>query len=89
MKKCWVILTRPPHFSMSIQARIPPALAALHNFILEHDASDFKKYLYNKKGEIDCHDEQPGIRRAEEIDFGRLAARECITNAEKRRAESF
>lgn len=32
--KCrFVILTHPPEYSMEIQARIPPALAAVHNFI--------------------------------------------------------
>lgn len=30
----------PPGYNMKIQARIPAALAALHNFILEHDPDD-------------------------------------------------
>lgn len=30
----------PPGYDMKIQARIPAALAALHNFILEHDPED-------------------------------------------------
>ncbi|ESK82974.1 nuclease harbi1-like [Moniliophthora roreri MCA 2997] len=33
----WRILVLPPEFSMKIQAQIPAALAALHNFILEHN----------------------------------------------------
>ncbi|KAF4616740.1 hypothetical protein D9613_008850 [Agrocybe pediades] len=37
LKKRWDILNRPPQFSMDIQAKIPPALAAVHNFIMEID----------------------------------------------------
>jgi hypothetical protein len=89
MKKRWVILTQPLHFTMSVQAHIPPALAALHNFIVGHDSTDVNKYLYDENGNLDCHDKQPGIRRAEEIDFGRLAATEIISRAEKRQAEAY
>ena len=37
IKRRWRILSLPPEYSMTIQARIPAALAALHNFIREHD----------------------------------------------------
>lgn len=37
IKKCWVILFLPSKFNMGLQARIPAALAALHNFILDRD----------------------------------------------------
>nr|GAT44780.1 predicted protein [Mycena chlorophos] len=40
IKKRWRVLVIPPSYRMSIQARIPPALAALHNFILQHDPED-------------------------------------------------
>ncbi|KAF7311999.1 DDE Tnp4 domain-containing protein [Mycena indigotica] len=40
IKKRWRILTIPPAYRMSLQARIPPALAALHNFIIETDLED-------------------------------------------------
>ncbi|KAJ7736088.1 hypothetical protein B0H16DRAFT_1764324 [Mycena metata] len=30
----------PPGYDMKIQARIPAALAALHNFIIQHDPDD-------------------------------------------------
>ncbi|KAJ6525029.1 hypothetical protein DFH09DRAFT_888641, partial [Mycena vulgaris] len=40
IKKRWHILVMPPGYNMKIQARIPAALAALHNFILEHDPDD-------------------------------------------------
>jgi hypothetical protein len=40
IKKWWHILIMPPSYDMKIQAHIPAALAALHNFILEHDPDD-------------------------------------------------
>ncbi|KAJ7319140.1 hypothetical protein DFH08DRAFT_632373, partial [Mycena albidolilacea] len=40
IKKRWCILIMPPGYDMKIQARIPAALAALHNFIIEHDPDD-------------------------------------------------
>jgi hypothetical protein len=40
IKKRWRILIMPPGYDMKIQARIPAALAALHNFIIEHDPDD-------------------------------------------------
>lgn len=30
---------------MSVQAQIPPGLAAIHNFIMDHDDSDIHHYL--------------------------------------------
>lgn len=44
VKKRWIILTRPPQYSMAIQARIPCALGALHNFILSHDSTDLDNF---------------------------------------------
>jgi len=40
IKKWWRILIMPPGYNMKIQARIPAALVALHNFIIEHDPDD-------------------------------------------------
>jgi hypothetical protein len=42
IKQCWEILNHPPQFGMSTQARIPPACAALHNFIMDHDPNDVR-----------------------------------------------
>lgn len=50
------ILVHPPQFSMDVQARLPPALAALHNFIRQHDPDDMADVDDN----ID--DPQPGTR---------------------------
>lgn len=66
---------------METQARIPSALAALHNFILTHDASDLATYE-------DDIDNQPGQRPSEDIDFGNLAEG-FTTRQEKRRAEKI
>ncbi|KAE9407629.1 hypothetical protein BT96DRAFT_809067, partial [Gymnopus androsaceus JB14] len=45
VKSRWEVLNRPANFDMSIQARIPPALAALHNFILQFDPMDIEDFL--------------------------------------------
>ncbi|KAJ3718773.1 hypothetical protein C8R42DRAFT_739669 [Lentinula raphanica] len=76
---------------MSVQARIPPTLAALHNFIVQHDVNDISTYEYDEERQIlaPCTDLQPGMRRDQEIDFGRLVTSERISVAEKRRAESL
>jgi len=63
---------------MEIQARIPPAMAAIHNFILDHDAQE--------KEEIsETPDPNPGNLPAEQ-DFGTLA-RGPPNRAEKARAK--
>ena len=39
--KCrFVILSHPPEYDMQIQASIPPALGAVHNFIQDHDPNE-------------------------------------------------
>ena len=45
LKKRWDILNRPPQYDISIQARIPPGLAAIQNFIMDHDDTDIEHYL--------------------------------------------
>lgn len=44
VKKRWTILMRPPEYSMTIQVRIFPALAAIHNFIRIHDTEDIHDF---------------------------------------------
>jgi hypothetical protein len=78
VKKRWQILTCPPEFSMSIQARIPPALAALHNFILELDPFDLEEF---GDGIVDP---MPG--QYQDRDFGQLA-HSVASQTEKQRAE--
>jgi|ERR1700761_181658 len=84
IKHRWTILTRAPHYNMHVQAKIPSALVALHNFILEHDCSDLERWLDNDNAQ----DDAPGQHRAAPIDFGRLATSDVTSNAEKRRAEA-
>lgn len=44
LKRRFTILVHPPEYSMEIQARIPPALAATHNFIREHDPDEIFEF---------------------------------------------
>ena len=40
LKQCFRILQLPPEYAMEIQSLIPPALAALHNFIRQYDPDE-------------------------------------------------
>lgn len=44
VKERWVILIHLSQFDMDVQARIPPALAAIHNFIREHDPDEIREF---------------------------------------------
>lgn len=81
VKGRWAILTRPPEYDMDIQARVPSALAALHNFILQHDSIEWDDLL-----DADVEDPSPGSR-GEDANFGDLARGET-TPQEKRRSEA-
>lgn len=55
IKKRWAILIRPPEYSMAVQVRIFPALAAIHNFIRIHDSQDvqdFEDEVYGPQSSI-------------------------------------
>lgn len=81
VKARWAILTRPPEYDIEIQARVLPALAALHNFILMHDSQEWDETLATE-----LEDPTPGTR-TENNDFGILAG--GVTTAhEKRRSEA-
>jgi len=55
LKWRFCILVHTPQFKMDIQTCLPPALAALHNFIRKHDPDDLN--------DIDnVEDPQPGMR---------------------------
>ena len=51
---------------MNIQAHLPLALAAVHNFILKHDSNDLADYE-------DIKDLQPGMHAGEQASEGQLA----------------
>lgn len=53
VKKRWDILNQAPQYSMEIQSQIPPGLAAVHNFILDHDDTDIDHYLDNEPDLLD------------------------------------
>ena len=80
MKKRFGILTRPPQFSMAIQAKAPPGLAATHNFIMDHDPGDINEYFDDNEEDLDPNPGYP-----EENEFGTLADG-AVTQAEKDRA---
>ncbi|KAF8059315.1 hypothetical protein FPV67DRAFT_1426464 [Lyophyllum atratum] len=63
---------------MSVQAKIPPGLAAVHNFIMDHDETDIHHYLQ----ELDL-DFGPQVAPLGEPGQG------AIPRAEKERAEVF
>jgi hypothetical protein len=75
IKKCWAILNHPAQFNMTIQARIPPACAALYNFIMTHDSHDVENLL-----------EVHGQPKTNDCDIGTLAETH-VTRAEKLWAE--
>lgn len=49
------ILDCPPEFDMATQAKIPPALAAIHNFIWMHDEEEIEDFadILNDAPDID------------------------------------
>ena len=44
LKRRFRILRIPPEYGMGVQAQIPPALAALHNFIRQYDPQEIQMY---------------------------------------------
>jgi hypothetical protein len=75
LKRRFRILVSPPEYSMEIQARIPAALCALHNFIRRSDPTDIDDYP-------DATDLASG--RANGAEIGDLATR-AINTAERDR----
>lgn len=57
LKRRFRILQLPPEYDMSIQALIPPALAALHNFIRQYDPDEIQMYDDGDDGDGDDGDD--------------------------------
>ena len=55
LKRRFRILYLPPEYDMSIQSRIPTALAALHNFIRHYDPEELDVY-HDPTAEFDLED---------------------------------
>jgi hypothetical protein len=53
LKKRFTILLLPAEYNMDIQAQIPPALCAIHNFIRRHDPDEIQDILDNTFDEDD------------------------------------
>jgi hypothetical protein len=53
LKRRFKILVCPPEINMDLQARLPAALAAIHNFIRDLDPADLNEFA-------DVEDTQPG-----------------------------
>jgi hypothetical protein len=49
LKQHFRILQLPPEYDMSVQALVPPALAALHNFIRQYDPQEIHMPVYGKQ----------------------------------------
>ena len=66
---------------MHIQVKIPPGIAAAHNFIMDHDPHDIDNYLTGNEE----HDLDPNPGQTLDNEFGSLADG-AVTRAEKERA---
>ncbi|KAF7318629.1 putative transposase [Mycena chlorophos] len=86
IKHRWTILQHPPHYKMEVQAQIPSALVALHNFIIEHDNTDLDRWIIDEQA-TDGLRGFVGLQGDDEIDFGLAAASTRVGSQEKRRAE--
>jgi hypothetical protein len=90
MKRRWRLLQFPPEYDMDIQARIPAALCALHNFMRQYDPDEIfnPDFLdgYENGGGIDADGDME-----EEIDeaLAGSLAEGPVNAAERRRAESL
>ena len=81
LKRHFRILLLAPEYDMDVQARVPPALSALHNFIRQHDPSDIEDYANTNMTEFThhIHVDGPGV--------GDLAMH-AMTTAERDQADA-
>ena len=54
LKRQFHILVHPPEYDMDVQAHLPPALAALHNFIHIHDPDEIDDMLHPDDVDIEA-----------------------------------
>lgn len=74
LKRRFKILVYPPEISINLQARLPPALAAIHNFIRDLDPTDLNDFH-------EAEDIQPGWRSGDLADgLPQRAERERANN---------
>ena len=56
IKQCFKILVISPEYSMDVQARVFPTLAAIHNCILKRDPTEIADILPPSDDGIDVED---------------------------------
>ena len=69
LKQRFRLLLLPPSYSLEIQARIPAALSALHNFILEHEPNDNEPVADEDSANLAGHDFEPELGHAQPADL--------------------
>jgi hypothetical protein len=80
LKRRFHILIIPPEYNMDVQACLPAALAALHNFIRDADPSEINEFVAE-------FNEEPDLQPGEQPSTGELA--DGIPRAaERRRADA-
>lgn len=68
-KRRFKVLTHPPEYSLSVQAMLVPALAALHNFICIHDPSDCRTLTATEQRVGQQNDNFQDIDNSGELSF--------------------
>lgn len=83
LKRRFRILDCPPQYDMNIQALIPPALAALHNFIRKYDPDEIEMYHDEDELEVEL---QMGARPEPvgELGTGYVTQQETVRANERR-----
>ena len=82
LKQQWQILCLPPEFSMEVQARIPAALCAIHNFIQHLDPDIFFTPEFQAQ-----HLDKMQLDKAQgDVDGAGVLADGPVTTAEQQRA---
>jgi hypothetical protein len=87
LKKRFRILLLPPEYDMEIQARIPSALCALHNFIRQHDPLEFID-LDEELGSGNEEHRDHGDHGLDGHDHGELSTTSVVDASERDRART-
>ena len=66
-RRFWILLLAP-EYSLNIQAQIPAALCAIHNFIHTHDADDIMPEMDLDNGNPNDHDYVASAAAAAQLD---------------------
>ena len=86
LKRRFRILQLPPEYDMDVQAMIPPALAALHNFIRERDPDEIDEY--DDDDDDDDDDELLDLRMGPDLETVGELGRGPVTPEERVRANT-